>query len=54
MTGRTDPLPIGSSPDNAERDAGRQAREARLELDRQLEAGEITQMDYESMLSVIP
>jgi hypothetical protein len=53
MTGRTDPLPMGSSPDNAERDQGRAVREAKLELDRQLAAGEITQVDYDSMLSVL-
>lgn len=53
MTARTDPLPLGSSPDNADRDPVRAVREAKLELDRQLAAGEISQTDYDSMISVM-
>ncbi len=53
MTGRTDPLPLGSSGDNAERDEQRQRNEAYAELRRQLADGEITQVDYDSMASVL-
>lgn len=53
MSGRIDPLPVGSSPDNADANPVRMAREARVELDRQLAAGEITQTDYDAMISVL-
>lgn len=53
MTARTNPEPLGSSLDNASRDAPKQVLAAKLELDRQLAAGEITQVDYDAMISVL-
>jgi hypothetical protein len=53
MSHRSDPLPEGSSPDNASRDGERQIAAARAELRRKLQAGEIDQTEFTVMMSVL-
>jgi hypothetical protein len=52
MAHRQDPLPMGSSADNATRDAQRQRTATIAELRRKRAAGEISAEEFMSMMSL--